>query len=159
MSSFVIRDIEIDPFDPKSIENAIREVNDIRTKLIPAMKNLIETLTEKGVEIAKMQLFAFDSPAFDTGALHDSITSGMLDDETGVVATGVMYAAYVEYGTGWYASNGSGNEDGWVYYDTRQGRFRFTYGMPARPFMYNTFRSLRQYAEENGGRILAEYLK
>lgn len=158
MSTYVIRDIAVDLFDTKSIDKAIREIEYVQVKLLPAMRKMIESLIEKGVEIAKAELLAFEKPAFDTGKLHDSIEGLLLSDDTGAVATDVWYAVYVEYGTGEYASNGSGRKGGWTYYDMRTGRFRFTYGMHARPFMYNTLRSLERVAEDTGGRIVAEYL-
>ena len=155
--SIQIANIDID-LSTEGLNRAIAEIQLLAEKLQPAMTQLIEELVKQGIDIAKAELFAFDNPAFDTGALHDSINGGMLDSDTGVVTTGVMYAVYVEYGTGFYASNGSGNQNGWVYYDTRLGKFRHTWGMAPRPFMYNTFRSLERYAEDNGGRLLAQYL-
>ena len=158
MSTYVIRDIVIDPMDPDSIKHAITEVEFVRDQLLPAMTHLVETLIKEGVEIAKAELLAFDETAYDTGSLYESIESGMLDSTTGVVTTGVMYAVYVEYGTGEFASGGGGRKGGWTYFDTLHNIFRFTYGMSPRPFMYNTLRSLEDFVEKEGGRILAEYL-
>lgn len=158
MSTYVIRDIEMDPLDPSSIRSAIQEVEMVRDKLLPAMTHLIEMMIKEGVKIAKAELLAFEDPAYDTGSLYESIDSGMLDNETGVVTTGVMYAVYVEYGTGVFAENGGGRQSGWTYYDTLNCVFRHTHGMPPRPFMYNTLRSLEDLAEKEGGKILAEYL-
>ena len=154
----MIRDITIDPFDLGSVKKAIREVEYVRDKLLPAMKYLIETLIKQGEEIARAELLAFDKPAYDTGALYDSIGSGMVDDETGVVTTGVTYAVHVEYGTGFYALNGKGRKGGWSYFDTRLGRFRYTEGMRPRRFMYETFRKLEDISERTGGRLIVEYL-
>lgn len=162
MSTFVIRDIEIDPFDPASVNRAIREIEMVRDKLIPAMEQLIRTLVIEGIKIARAQLFAFDKPAYDTGELYESLRGEVHkdgdDSVTGTISTDVFYAVYVEYGTGIYAANGNGRQTPWTYYNERIGRFCRTSGMPPRPFMYNTLRGVENIAEREGGRILAEYL-
>lgn len=163
-----LKNIEM-TLDKESIENAIKAVEDLENDLGKAMTHLIEELTVKGVEFARMEIVMFDKPAVDSGALMDSIAPAMLNDREGVVTTGVMYAAFVEYGTGVvgaeephpepngykYDVNGHG-WDGWVY--GYNGTFHRTYGMPARPFMYGTLRDLETFAEQNGGRIIAEYI-
>lgn len=155
--------------DLKSIERAIQAVKDLQGDLGKAMTELIRQLTEKGVEFAKMELVAFPKPAYDTGALSDSLQGAMLSDREGIVTTGVMYAAFVEYGTGiigknlphpdpngWeYDVNGHGI-DGWIY--AADGQFHHTLGYESRPFMYNTLRDLETYAEQNGGQIIADYI-
>lgn len=162
MSSYVIRDIEIDPFDPASIKHAITEIEMIRDKLLPAMEQLIRTLVIEGIKIVRAQLFEFAQPAFDTGELYESFRGDVRSDGeegvTGTISTDVFYAVYVEYGTGIYAANGGGRQTPWTYYNERIGRFCRTVGMPPRPFMYNTLRSLEDLAEKEGGKILAEYL-
>lgn len=164
-----LKNIEM-TLDKESIENAIKAVEDLENDLGKAMTHLIEELTIKGVEFARMEIVMFDRPAVDTGTLLNSITSMMLDSREGVVTTDVTYAAFVEYGTGvvgaeephpepngyQYDINGHG-WDGWVYKDA-SGMFHRTYGMPARPFMYGTLRDLETFAEQNGGRIIAEYI-
>lgn len=153
----VLKSIEM-TLDRSSITKAIREIELFERQLKPAMTHLIESLIEEGAEIAKAELFAFEKPAFDYGELYESIGSGMQSESEGVVTTGIMYAVYVEYGTGEYAAGGDGRQGGWTYYDTREGRFRHTYGMAARPFMYNTYVKLRDVASNKGARIIAEYL-
>lgn len=156
--------------DPASVAHAIQAIKDFRNQLSSAMTNLIETLIEKGVEIAKAELIMFWNPAYDSGALSDSLQAAMLNDKEGIITTGVMYAVFVEYGTGvvgsiqshpepngyQYDSKGHGL-DGWVYrgYD---GQFHWTAGMAARPFMYNTLRDLQDEAEAIGGKVIAEYI-
>lgn len=156
--------------DPASIEKAIQAIKDFRNQLQFAMTHLIETLTEKGVEIAKAELIMFWNPAYDSGALSESLQAAMLNDKEGIITTGVMYAIFVEYGTGavgavqphpepngyQYDTNGHGL-DGWVYRGS-DGKFHWTAGMAARPFMYNTLRDLEAEAEAIGGRVIAEYI-
>lgn len=166
----ILKDIHM-TLDPASIELAIQAVEDLKNDLGKAMTHLIEVLTEQGVEFAKMELVMFPRPAVDTGALHDSISGAMLNDKEGVVTTGIMYAAFVEYGTGligeklphpdpegWsYDVHGHG-VDGWVYRSSTDGKFHWTLGYEARPFMFNTLLDLEEFAEQNGGQIIAEYI-
>lgn len=164
----VLKNIQM-TLDPDSIENAIQAVRDLKGDLGRAMTGLIRELTEQGVEFARMELMMFDRPAIDTGALHDSIAAAMLTEKEGVVTTGVMYAVFVEYGTGIVGANEPHPEPNGYEYDVNghgwagwtygfNGKFYHTYGMPARPFMYGTLRDLEDFAERNGGRIIAEYL-
>ena len=102
---------------------------------------------------------------------HDSMSGGMISDREGVVTTGGMDAAVVEYGTGiigsalphpepegWqYDINGHG-VDGWSYRSSKDGKVHWTLGYESRPFMYNTLKDLETFAEQNGGRIIAEYI-
>ena len=156
--------------DPASVARAIEAVKDFRNHLQAAMTHLIETLTEKGVEIARAELIFFWNPAYDTGALSQSLEAIMLNDKEGVITTGITYALFVEYGTGavgsiqshpepngyQYDTNGHGL-DGWVYRGS-DGQFHWTAGMAARPFMYNTLRDLEEEAERIGGQVIAEYI-
>lgn len=144
--------------DPLSLSKAAAELRHFAERIQPAMTHLIDRLTEKGVEIARAELIFFDPPAYDLGFLSESIGAAMISETEGVVTTGIMYAMYVEFGTGEYAANGDGRQGGWTYFNERTGRFTFTRGMSARPFMTNTLRDLEEEAEANGGRIVAEYL-
>lgn len=163
MSSFTIRKIEFE-LTEESIDDAINQINEIRNKIQPAMINLIEELTEKGVEIAKAELIFFSPPAYDYGDLQASIRKEEYHDGCGKVIAGEGldkgYAVYVEYGTG--IAGGEGQEGyrqtGWTYFNDRIGKFVFTTGMRPRPFMHNTLRDLEDEVKAAGGRILAEYL-
>ena len=168
----VLKDIEM-TLDPASVDRAIREIEAFEDKLKPAMECLINYLTEKGVEVAKAALLFiggspngwYENPAYDTGQLQDSIESVPFDGEAGYVKTDVPYAIYVEYGTGPMGQlkphplGGTYRRTKWKYYNDRIGRVVFTYGMGARPFMYNTFRDLEEEAETKGAKIVAEYLR
>ena len=54
-----------------------------------------------------------------------------------------------------YDLNKHGKE-GWVF--PKDGKFYTTYGQPAKPFMYNTYKELVREAELNGGRLIAQYI-
>lgn len=162
--SFTIRRIRIS-LDPASIQNAIDQVEEIRDRLKPALDSLVGQMAEKGVEIARAELIFFSPPAYFTGELSDSIQSESTGG-SGRVYTGCEYAAYVEFGTGAVGEGSNTNPDttgpfrqsGWAYFNERDGKWHWTTGMAARPFMYNTLRDLEAYVEDNGGRIIADYL-
>ena len=162
--------------DPASIESAIKEIELFESKLKPAMQCLIDYLGEKGVEIARAELIFFDDPAYDTGALSESVQY-QAGDGQGIISAGegltnamgipTNYAVFVEYGTGIYGAdiNDHGFE-GWFYpapwgwYVGRGGkRYAWTNGMPPRPFMNNTLHDLKDEVEASGGKIIAEYIR
>lgn len=168
MGEIVLKNIEM-TLNRDSIQSAINMIHDLQGNLADALAELARILTEdRGKRIAQMYIAQF--PAIDTGALHDSINGEYIKSaHYGVVATGVMYAAFVEFGTGivgeenpypgdagWaYDVNGHG-EAGWYYYS--DSGWHHIRGMPARPFMYNTLRELEAEAEAEGGRIIAQYI-
>lgn len=149
--------------DASSLEAAVRELNDFAEQLHGAMRFLVEHLAERGVVIAKAQLVQFDPPAFYTRQLYETIHKTEYNEGTGegevYVDYGTEYAIYVEYGTGIYGADiHSHGDEGWVYLNDRDGKWHWTKGMPARPFMYNTFRILEGEAEKTGAKIIAEYI-
>lgn len=169
MGEYILKNIEM-TLDERSIANALREIEDFRNRLQPAMDSLIEYLCEKGVEIARAELIFFDQPAYDTGALSESVTykheygSGEGIVEAGEGLTNAMgeptnYAVYVEYG------NGYTRPGGWWYPDPngkwgKNGKtYSWTNGMEPRPFMTNTLHDLEDEAIAQGGRIIAEYIR
>ena len=142
-----------------NVSAAIEEIEKYQKRLENNIKEFLTRLLETGVEISKAKIMELG--AFDNGELHDSL-SYMLYKEgnKGIIFTDCSHACFVEFGTGikgansphptmpWaYDINGHG-EDGWYYYDTEQGRIRFTQGMPSRPFMYETTKELEQRAVE-----------
>ena len=73
----------------------------------------------------------------DTGNLANSIKSKVEKDSgevVGVVYTPLLYAPYVEYGTGLFAENGGRKDVPWVYKDDK-GKFHTTSGQHPQPFM------------------------
>ena len=156
--------------DKYSVDEALKEVEDFEKRLKPAMRSLIEYLASKGVEVARAQLlFIGDTPAYDTGALSESIRYEVKEDEAFIYAgeglhnamgdpDSPSYAMYVEYG------NGYTRPDGWWYpspYGWRKYRgqkYAKANGMQPRPFMANTLHSLEEEAKVDGMRIIAEYI-
>lgn len=142
--------------DEKDIDRAIREVEQFKKGFLEKCNRLIETLTDQGAEIAKVQVVQLDAEY--TGELKNSI-EGYYSPTTkvGIIRAGAYYAAYVEFGTGvvgsrsahpnpqgWQYDVNSHGDSGWVYYDDDSGEFRWTKGFKSRPFMYNTARELEK---------------
>ena len=181
MGQIILKNIEM-TLDDDSIQKAIDTVLKLKEDLADALAELARYVTEeKGPSIAKMYLAQF--PAIDTGALHDSINGEYAKGKhEGVITTGVMYAAYVEFGTGivgdsnphpeasenWSYDIHDHGDAGW-WYPSSNGWYKpkdnedaplmaWTKGMPARPYMYNTYLELEAEIEADGGRIVAEYI-
>lgn len=75
--------------------------------------------------------FAADLAPIDSGRLRNSITH-KVDDNSVTVGSPLEYAAYVEFGTGKYASGGRNTP--WVYKDDK-GNWHYTHGQRAQPFL------------------------
>lgn len=69
----------------------------------------------------------------DSGELRRSITS-KVEGLEGVVYTPLLYAPYVEYGTGLFAEDGGRTDVPWVYQDDK-GHWHSTSGMKPHPYM------------------------
>ena len=181
MSYKILRNIEIDPLDPRSISQAIREVRHVKESLQKAMAALVEQLAmTDGVQIARTQIASMD--AVDTGLLEHSVF-GEYSQGIGYVCAladngeGQNYAVYVEFGTGFEGNNSQhplADQTGWAYavgetigphpkhpewgygwwYPGDDGRAHWTRGQPARPFMYNTLEMLREMASERAKDLL-----
>lgn len=80
------------------------------------------------------------------GELRRSITS-KIEEDKGIVYSPLLYAPYVEYGTGLFAENGGRTDVPWVYQDD-EGEWHSTSGMSPQPY-------LRPALEENREAILA----
>jgi len=142
----------------ESIKAAIKELDKYKRELDEKAKTLVQRLIEAGVEIAKQEVLALG--AFDSGELHGSLDGLMYTDGArGIIFTNCGHAAFVEFGTGvvgagsphptmpWQYDVNEHGEAGWVYYDEKQGRFRWTKGIPSRPYMYLTARQLEERVE------------
>lgn len=92
---------------------------------------------QKGLQKASalVERAAKEKAPKDTGELRRSITS-KVEDLEGVVYTPLLYAPYIEYGTGIFAEGeGGGRQDvPWNYQDD-EGEWHSTSGMKAQPYM------------------------
>ena len=145
----------------ESIKAAIKELRQYKKELSQKATLLVQRLVDAGVEIAKQEVMTLG--AFDSGELRDSLDGLMYTDGAhGIFFTDCGHADFVELGTGvvglhnqhpfmnlvtGFDVNKHG-EKGWVYYDEKQGRFRWTKGMPSRPYMYLTAKQLEEKVVE-----------
>ena len=122
-------------------------------KTIDEIQDAVKQGTENGLKQDAREMKQMEHDIIDaniggdgtyvrTGKLKSSITimpitwsNGLA--EISVVPKGCNYAIYNELGTGIYADNGNGRQDGWVY-PLGNGEFRFTMGLPPKYFVRDT---------------------
>jgi HK97 gp10 family phage protein len=104
-------------------------------------KEVLEALQEAAVKALETCGLTAESYAkqlcpVDTGNLRNSITHEVDDSELACyVGTNVEYAAYVECGTGHYATTGGGTtKDSWVYQDDF-GNWHRAYPQKPQPYL------------------------
>ena len=98
-----------------------------------------------GMACALVERAAKEKAPKGNGELRRSITS-KVEGDVGIVFTPLVYAPYVEFGTGLFAEDGNGRKDvPWNYQDDK-GEWHSTSGMKPQPFMRPAF-------EENKNRI------
>lgn len=157
------------PLSRKGISDAKKFLLDYKKNVLQQKLRLfVERLAQEGVKTAKANITTFD--AIFTGELLNSIheESGVSTKDTAIfyVVADSEHAVWVEWGTGqlgseapypypfpegveWNYNTGktifeiSPGQYGW-FYPIPDGTWRFTQGMPARPFMYETAIDLRQ---------------
>lgn len=153
--------IKVNPLDPDSIDEAIAEIERYETFVAEKAQELVRLLKELGVEKAK------ELVPVDTGVAQASII-GYMDEDKGIIQAG-GYCKYIEFGTGvrglgsqhpspeylaimqWAYNSGAtifttkDGREGW-YYPADDGSWRFTEGMPSRPFMFETAQYLKSEA-------------
>jgi hypothetical protein len=167
--------IEFNPFSISSVDDAIREFDEWSKDYDKKVDLFLETLAKKGVEIAKLNVTSMD--AIFTGELLKSITSSRKGKGCYAIISNSKHSAFVEFGTGqvgqenpypyplpdgvtWNYNKGatifeiSDGQYGW-YYPTKDGKWKLTQGMPARPYMYETAMelSLRTTIEETAKEV------
>lgn len=126
---------------------------------------------KKGIE--RIRSDAQANCPVDTGELREKIKTRIkkTDDEmVGEVYSGATHGIYVEMGTG---PKGERNHagvnpewmvgvtyrpNGWVY-PTKDGEFRFTRGMPARPFLYPAFKANEAKAQEEVAKAVIRHVQ
>jgi hypothetical protein len=155
--------------DPKSVAQAIKELNAHKKEIETKTKSLVQRLIDEGANIARVKIQSMG--AVDKGDLLsgvDGYFSPLLN--AGFVRVASDHVAFVEFGTGvvgqqsphrngeylskasWGYATGQkifttkDGKVGWVY-PTDDGGFRFTEGMPSRPFMYETALELQREFE------------
>lgn len=92
----------------------------------------------------------------DMGLLRASIHSGVdRANLVGEVSTPTEYAAFVEYGTGIFSSEGTGRQDAWSYQDA-EGNWHTTVGQRPQPYLNPALEANRNHATTD---ILNEILR
>lgn len=81
-----------------------------------ALLAALHAACERGLEEVGQaaEKYAILKTPVDTGNLRNSITHAV-HDYTAFIGSNVHYAAYVEFGTGRYATSGNGRKGWWVY--------------------------------------------
>lgn len=141
-----------------------KELERYQDSLIYKCRLLAEKLSERGVEIARIQIADLD--AIFTGeliqSLHSEYKGSTQYGAIFAVVASSLHAIYVEMGTGMvgaahpypgklpvvYAQGKTirqlaDGRYGWFYQDDN-GDWWFTEGMPSRPFLYNTSLELQK---------------
>ena len=145
-----------------SINKAIKEITAYKNSLVYKTELFAKTLSQKGVQIARAKVITYD--ATFTNELLNSIVSEKKSSKEAkfvfVVKADSEHAVWVEFGVGqlgqegsypypfpddisWEYNSGhtifeiSPGQYGW-FFPMPDGTWRFTQGMPSRPFMYET---------------------
>lgn len=151
----------------KSINNAIKELQEYKSDINHKAQKIVSELTDLGLTIAKSKVIEMNIN--DTGHLLNSI-SGYYSPtlNAGFITVNCEYAVFVEFGTGTRGVKSSYPGDamaqagykylggthyittkdgriGW-FYPADDGTWRFTEGLPSRPFMYETGIELEKLA-------------
>ena len=146
-----------------SIRNLQKELEKYKDSLTYKCRLLAERLSEKGVDIAKIMVVDLD--AVFTRELYNSLHSEKIDDTPYGAAFSVVtdssHAAFCEFGTGqfgqdipypfplpegvsWEYNIGKTIRQNlktgryYWFYPGKDGKWHYTEGLPARPFMYMT---------------------
>ena len=153
-------EIKINLNEKGGLQKGIRKINNYKKRLQRKTSLLIQKLTDYGAEIARIKIV--NMGAYYSGELLSGV-SGYYSPtlNAGFVKVASDHVAFVEFGTGvvgqnsqhkngeylslaaWKYATGTkifttkDGRVGWIY-PTDDGGFKFTEGMPSRPFMYET---------------------
>ena len=173
-----MKNIKVNILDPKSVEKAIKQLNDYKKEVETKTTELAQRLTTLGADIVRMKIVGMG--AYYSGELLSGV-SGYFSPtlNAGFIRVTSDHVAFVEFGTGivgqsnphkngeylslasWGYATGSkifttkDGRVGWVY-PTDDGGFRFTEGMPSRPFMYETALELERQYEQIAREVFAK---
>ncbi len=158
--------IKVDLNKKGGIESAIKELEAYKKRVQEKTSLLVQKLTDYGAEIVRIKIV--NMGAYYSGELLSGV-SGYYSPtlNAGFVKVTSDHVAFVEFGTGVVGQNNSHKNGeylskaawsyasgakifttqdgrvGWIY-PTDDGGFRFTEGMPSRPFMYETALELQR---------------
>ena len=152
------------------IKSAIKELRKYRKHIERKTSLLVKHMTDYGAEIARVKIV--NMGAYYSGDLLSGVDGYFSPSlNAGFVRVTSDHVAFVEFGTGvigqsnphkngeylskaaWQYATGAkifttqNGKIGWIY-PTDDGGFRFTEGMPSRPFMYETALELQRKFEQ-----------
>jgi len=129
--------------DPKSLDGAIKKLQQFKKKLINNNQRFLERIGERGVEICKQEC------PEDFGDLKNSIKYEIKDEKV-IISASQEYVGFVEFGFG---VKGDGHptidvaqysdRESWVYLDKKRDEYFVSYGQPGNPFMWRTAQALK----------------
>lgn len=165
----------------RGIQNLRKQLVHYKNNILQQKVDLLaRMLAEKGVAIAQTNIATYD--AIFTGELISSIEARYGGSTKGTAVFYVVadsrHAVFVEFGTGqiglegsypypfpegveWNYNKGktifeiSPGQYGW-FYPMPDGTWRFTQGMPSRPFMYETAIELRGIVEKTAKEVFGK---
>ena len=145
----------------RSIEKALKDVQEYKEDLERKTQLLVQRLADEGYNVILNNIFAYD--AIETGKMLSTLNESV-NGTYAVLSVGDC-AMYVEFGTGPLGAQSpyEGDSKGWAYdvgenikdytingvtvrgwfYPDGAGGYRFTQGMPSRPFMNDSAMELR----------------
>lgn len=168
-----MKTLSVDILSKNSINRLIKQLEEYKDELNEKVNEFARRVAERGVEIATLKIV--DLNAVFTGELMESMRYEEEESIPGkavfVVIADSTHAAFVEFGTGyaglsepypynfpegveWNYNTGETiryNEAKGTYYwfyPGDDGKWYYTEGMPARPFMYETANQLREEVEK-----------
>ena len=159
-------EIKIDLNEKGGLGKGIKKLRAYRARIQKKTSLLVQKLTDYGAEIVRVKIVGMG--AYYSGELLSGV-SGYFSPSlnAGFVKVTSDHVAFVEFGTGvkgqnnphkngeylslaaWEYASGpkifttKDGRVGWIY-PTDDGGFRFTEGMPSRPFMYETSLQLQR---------------
>lgn len=163
------------------IKSIQKQIKDYQNNLISKLEVFTEKLASEGVQIARANIVNYD--AVFTGELLSSLyrepKEHTQDTVVFVIKTDSQHAAFVEFGTGqngmdtpypyplpdgvsWNYATGKtirqNSKTGRYYwfYPGKDGKWHYTEGLPARPFMYQTSNKLKDIVEKTAKEVFKE---
>lgn len=148
------------PLSHNGLELSLAELQTYKEELLEQIDIFTERMAKLGVDFARERLLDYD--AIDTWELFGSLDVRKGDaayaDSKWIIFTDNFYAQYVEFGTGPATVLGTTRKRDGKWFDpmthpSGQGKYRttgwtyngiYTIGMPARPFMWDTWQHLKQ---------------
>ncbi len=123
------------------IKGLEKDLQKIKEGIEEGMGQVSSEIAQKQHDIIDAKIGG-DGSYIRTGKLKSSVTIMPLEWSAGLASMTITnlagYAIYNELGTGIYADNGQGRQDGW-FYPVGDGTYRFTVGLPPKYFVRDSF--------------------